>query len=65
MTENAREIVEVELFLGLLEREMVLGSFNSGAKIQPNFFEIELSISKIELYACEYSDSLFKECINY
>ena len=38
MTENAREIVEVELFLGLLEREMVLGSFNSGAKIQPNFF---------------------------
>ena len=43
---------------------MVLGSFNSGAKIQPNFFEIELSISKIELYACEYSDSLFKECIN-
>ena len=43
---------------------MVLGSFNSGVKIQPNFFEIELSISKIELYSCEYSDSLFKECIN-
>ena len=56
MTENAREIVEVELFLGLLEREMVLGSFNSGVKIQPNFFEIELSISKIELYSCEYSE---------
>lgn len=42
----------------------LLGNFSSSLKIQPNFFEIELSSKEIELYGCEYSDDLFKECVN-
>lgn len=33
------------------------------AKIQPNFFELELSREAVDLYSCEYSDELFKECV--